>query len=345
MDFERQLIRSYFNNEKSQILSLLQQHRNDISDNTLIDVLFTATSEGNNEVINMLLDYDVDVNSTNKNLATPLHFAASKDRSDTVDLLIQRGANINSLDELHYTPLMYTIRMNSFNAFRQLLFHGADVNIPTIFGITPLMEAVKRNRVTFVEQLINFNVNINTPNRNGIHVLWDAVENNQFEIVKLLIRGGIDINQPYPFDNSSILRKANSPEMIKILVDGGVNLNHRDNNGKTPLFSIIFLFDVETILYLLERGADVKGTTILDYYIKFRPIDTNKVRLLLEYGANRSQIFYDQLNLLPINQVEQIIDEFDDVIEIMSTYSNHRELFMLRDGRLPHPFLFMLLRT
>ena len=69
--------------------------------------LHLASLKGNKEIVQILLDNgaNIDLRATNKDKATPLAWAAFFGQKDVVSLLIGAGASINVLDANHGTPL------------------------------------------------------------------------------------------------------------------------------------------------------------------------------------------------------------------------------------------------
>lgn len=64
-----------------------------------------AVSAGHREIVELLIGKNADVNLTNNNGQTPLHYAASKNHFEIAQALIKKGASINTRDRLMQTPL------------------------------------------------------------------------------------------------------------------------------------------------------------------------------------------------------------------------------------------------
>ena len=64
-----------------------------------------ASSAGHIEIVKALLAAGADVNMTNDNGQTPLHYASSRNREDIAKCLLEAGAHINAADKLGNTCL------------------------------------------------------------------------------------------------------------------------------------------------------------------------------------------------------------------------------------------------
>ena len=95
-----------------------------------------AARAGNNDILNILLDFGGKVNSRIKGPAvdyrfsgnTPLINAARFGKAKTVSVLLARGANVNMASASKNTALMEGARSGSLRIVAELLEHGADKN-------------------------------------------------------------------------------------------------------------------------------------------------------------------------------------------------------------------------
>ena len=95
-------------------------------------MLCCAARVGSLPIARWLLDWGIDVNSTDEKGQTALSCAASCLEPDgafyVVLMLLARGAEVDSRDALGRTPLMQAAFNGSISAVDDLLHHGADVN-------------------------------------------------------------------------------------------------------------------------------------------------------------------------------------------------------------------------
>jgi len=106
--------------------------------------LYSAAYHGDLEMVQVLLDYDADVNSRNNCNWTPLISASEKchlQTSHVVRLLLENGANPNARNDDGTTPLQFASSRGSFEVVRLLLKHGADVELEDKNSRTPFQIA------------------------------------------------------------------------------------------------------------------------------------------------------------------------------------------------------------
>ena len=92
---------------------------------------YTAESNSNPAVIELLVQAGADVNERTRDGTTPLHAAAGGNSNPAViELLVRLGADVNALDKAGNTPLHYAARNNrNPEVIEALLDAGADPGI------------------------------------------------------------------------------------------------------------------------------------------------------------------------------------------------------------------------
>jgi hypothetical protein len=126
-----------------------------------LSTLHSATNSWDLEMVQVLLDYGVDVNATNDWGHTPLYFA------------------------LHYRPKGVDPRVVRF-----LLDHGADPNLQANDGLTPLHRASQYGEVETVRLLVERGASVEVRDRQGRTPLDVASGEHHHEIIKLLVEYG-----------------------------------------------------------------------------------------------------------------------------------------------------------
>jgi ankyrin repeat protein len=77
---------------------------------------------------------------------TPLHAAVAKNNFDMVKLLVENGMNVNSRDKENKTPLYFAVQANFGDIAIYLLENGGDPFIKSDMGISPFDLAERSNR-------------------------------------------------------------------------------------------------------------------------------------------------------------------------------------------------------
>ncbi|XP_069358587.1 ankyrin repeat domain-containing protein 27-like [Maniola hyperantus] len=99
------------------------------SDSNGFTALHYAARYGLDELCNILVLNSVNVNSCNKKGQTPLHLAAINNKSVVIRCLLDNGANINAIDSSGNTPLHNVSEMGNIGATKVLLNFGPDVTL------------------------------------------------------------------------------------------------------------------------------------------------------------------------------------------------------------------------
>ena len=123
---------------------------------------------------------------------SPVHSAAYHGDVEMVQVLLDYGIDINTRDMHGWTPLYYTPNSysNDPRAARLLLDRGADPNLEALDGRTPLHEATLYGRIEIVRSLIEHGASVEVKDNDGETPLEIASRRRHDEIVKLLIEHG-----------------------------------------------------------------------------------------------------------------------------------------------------------
>ena len=102
--------------------------------------LHAAAKKGDLEMIQVLLEYGVDVNAQTSFCSTPLNFASrgSHDDARVARLLIERGADLNIRGFQGFSPLHQASNDSRIQMARVLIEHGANVEVKDDEDRTPL---------------------------------------------------------------------------------------------------------------------------------------------------------------------------------------------------------------
>lgn len=121
--------------------------------------LMYAAYVGHDNIVNLLLDFPVDVNArsrTKKNYgATPLMLASSCGNETVVYFLLQNGAKIDAQDNRGWTSLFYATYQGHVNVVKMLLENDANREIREYdMEMTPLLVAAKEGHEVIFEVLL-----------------------------------------------------------------------------------------------------------------------------------------------------------------------------------------------
>ena len=236
--------------------------------------------------VRALLAEGADVDATQPDGTTALHWAAHWDDLDTADLLIRRDANVNAMNELGATPLWVSCVHGGAPMIERLLQAGADVNAALPSGETPLMTAARTGIVEAVRALLNHGADVDAIelSRGQTALMW-AVAQRHTDVAGLLIQHGADVRA-----RSSIRRViVNTGTAGGDAQFEGSMVVPEDRGGYTALLFAARHGDVESARLLLDAGADANdtaptGTSAL--VVAAHGGHTALARFLLEKGAD-----------------------------------------------------------
>ena len=146
--------------KKGDVLGAVNILHDDVDPNYIPDdkygwsSLYVAAKEGHLDMVNLLLDWNADVDIKTNHGLSPLFVATSNARIDIVKLLLQRGANVDIEDNSGSTPLYAAIFHDYVEELDVLLRHRAALDHTNNNGWTPLYHAAVHGRAEIVELLL-----------------------------------------------------------------------------------------------------------------------------------------------------------------------------------------------
>ena len=158
--------------------------------------LHYAAADGQEEVVQVLLDAGVKVDPEMIPGTTPLHMAAENGYAGIVHLLIKGGANANKYAHQR-TPLHMAVLANSAEVVQVLLEAGANTKVKDGGQLTLLHRAAEKGCEKIVRLFLNAGLDIEAKDYLGKTPLYYAVSRGHVEAVKVLLRAGANINVRY----------------------------------------------------------------------------------------------------------------------------------------------------
>ncbi|MDD9891071.1 MAG: ankyrin repeat domain-containing protein [Gammaproteobacteria bacterium] len=278
---------------------------------TDLSLIAAARAEDLSQV-RTILNSGADVNQTQGDGASALHWAAHRNNLELASLLIEAGANINAANELGATALWLAAINGSPGMLQLLLEAGADADVSLTMGETPLMSAARTGNMESVALLLQHGAEINAAEeeRGQTALMW-AVAQSHADVVQLLIANGADLNLRtkvwYQLENtagntnptgnfrmahggsSAIMFAARIGDIATArgLIEAGADVNETAASGVSALTQAAHSGHEELALFLLEQGADPNameaGYTALHAAVLRSQV--RLVRALLEAGA------------------------------------------------------------
>ncbi len=231
--------------------------------------LADAVEKSDRATIRSLLKQHADVNTSQADGMTALHWAAYLDDFETAKFLVDAKANVSTTNHYGVTPLSLACENGNASIIELLLDRGADANTVLRGGETALMTAARTGKSSAAKALLKRGADVNAKERRGqTALMWAAVEGHT-EVVELLIKAGADIHATLPdsgFTPFFFAARNGRIDVIRALLKAGVDVNEvmdpRRPGGKTPTrgtSALILAIEngyYELALTLLDAGAD-----------------------------------------------------------------------------------------
>jgi len=244
--------------------------------------LADAVMKGDKATARTLLQQKFDVNASQADGATALHWAVYREDLETADLLIRAGANINAKNRTGATPLYLASLNGSTPMIERLLKAGADANERGPNGETVLMLAARNGNPHAIKMLLDHGAEVNAKDslRQTTALMW-AIEQEHPPAVKVLVERGADIKAQSRIDGNN--RRARISEIPTTAGGRAINpapaaapaapagddqgddappvRQSATTGGLTPLVYAARQGDLESAKILLAAGADINQTT------------------------------------------------------------------------------------
>jgi ankyrin repeat protein len=226
------------------------------AERTLIDVV----KAGDVQAVRSLLKQKADVNATEADGTTPLHYAVSRGDVETVTLLLGRGARTEAANRYGIKPLHLAGTNGNAAVVVALLEAGADPNAATPEGETPLMVAARSGNLEIVKHLLAHGANVNATEgwKGQSALMWAAAENHA-GVVRALVEAGADVkakSKGGAFTPFLFAVRAGQIEAAKALIEAGADVNQTLPDGTSALVLATINAHWELASVLLEAGAD-----------------------------------------------------------------------------------------
>jgi ankyrin repeat protein len=247
--------------------------------------LADAAEKSDRAAIRALLKQRVDVNTTQADGMTALHWAVYHDDREVAELLVRAGARVQTANRYGVTPLSLASTNGNAALIELLVKAGADPNAALPGGETPLMTAARTGSLPSVKALLSHGALVDgkEEGRGQTALMWAAAEGHA-AVVQTLIAAKADVQARLPSGFTPLLFAVREGRLavVRMLLEAGVDVNapipadgprRRGYGGRlppagmTPLLLAVQNAHFELAGELLEAGAnpnvDLTGYTVL----------------------------------------------------------------------------------
>ena len=191
--------------------------------------LFIACKNGNIELFRKLLKYRADVT---KCLPSLLFTASEKHESDILKMILNCDISVNSINSL----FLHACKHGGPEVVQELLNHGADVNHQDVYGNTPLINACEGGRLSIIEKLLNCGADANHQAHDGSTPLLKLSGCSCAKAVQLLLDHGANLHCETKKGESFLYKAVGNIGVLQSLLDRGITFSslfveHLSANG------------------------------------------------------------------------------------------------------------------
>ncbi|MCE5323881.1 ankyrin repeat domain-containing protein [bacterium] len=264
------------------------------------------------EQVPELIKNGADVNATDEDGRTALHFAVFNNNYGIAKTLLENGAEVNVKEHSSeggfcgwgWYPLHLALRNENKDMIRLLVDHGADVNAVRSDGWPPLDTAAYHGQPDMIELLISKGADVKYKDYEALRF---AIDLKKIDGALVMIKHGADVNKINNFGRTALHVAASLGDTpaVKELIKYKAKIDIADNKGRTPLYTATYYGFLDIAKLLIANGANVnvhaEGNTSLLQILKEGKHDymtspqdqNNKIkrdwygikRVLLRHGA------------------------------------------------------------
>ena len=232
-----------------------------------INELLTASSSGDGETVNRLLQEGVSVLSKDEGGDTGLHLSCEKGHQEVVKIFLEHGCDINCRGYKQWTPLINSSLSGHLAITKLLLDHGVEVDLQDDEGDTALIKAVRKGHSEVANELKLKGADENIQNKAGESArqfflkneLLAASSNGDGETVTRVLQEGVSVLSKIGGGNTGLhlCSQKGHEKVVKIFLDNQADINIRGWRSYTPLMQASSFGHLKITKLLLDHGAEV----------------------------------------------------------------------------------------
>ncbi len=196
-------------------------------------------------------------------LAADASIATAAERKDFSSIagLIRQKADVNASQLDGMTALHWAVQHSNGTAVDLLIAAGANVSAANRYGVTPLAIGCQRGNAAIVEALLRAGANPNTVLPGGETALMTASRTGVAGPIRSLIARGADVNASEPKGQTALMWAAaeGNREAVDLLLAAGADWKAELASGFTAIFFAVREGKSDVVFRLLEAGADVNA--------------------------------------------------------------------------------------
>eukprot|EP01038_Epipyxis_sp_PR26KG_P013812 gene13812-18526_t len=255
-------------NKHNDVAKLLIQAGSDLDlqDDYGRNTLFLVAQARNYELCELVLSYNININSYNYLGETPLLAACVEGDEEMIKLLLKYGAdskwkNLKGLSCIAVVIQSSYDTMKKLNIIRLLVEYHCNLESKSPGGWTPLIKCAFLGDKMLVEALVSHGANVNACADNGFTPLMAACQNGWLQAVELLLEHEADVNSQLDNGSTALIAACNGgyTEIVLLLVQNNALLDTKFRNGSTALMAATFQGYIDIVELLIKSGSSINA--------------------------------------------------------------------------------------
>ena len=216
--------------------------------------LLRAAADGQEVVVQRLLENGAELNSKDEYSRTPLSWAAQKGHEKVVQMLLDKRADINAQGEEYDNALQAASYGGHGQVVQMLLDKGADVNAQGGYYGNALQAASYGGHDQLVQMLLDKGAEYG----NALHA---AALKGHGQVVQMLLDKGADVNaQGGYYDNAlQAASYGGHGQVVQMLLHKGADVNAQGGEYGNALQAASYGDHGQVVQMLLDKGADINA--------------------------------------------------------------------------------------
>ncbi|KAK6499515.1 hypothetical protein TWF506_004145 [Arthrobotrys conoides] len=283
----------------------------DSPDSTRNNPLHLAAMHGGFDVAKILIEHKADVNAQNRGKSMPLHLT---NHPEIITLLLDSGADIDARDSRGRSPLVAAciVETQKPRVVELLLEANVDISATDFMGNSALHYAIKNNHFDIVRLICENDRYAQEFQKTLLGSFSWAFEFSRISMVEYFLERaldlGIDVTDLRDISERTILHIAvKSPEFPRLFSEWEPKIKWSriidvpDDDGCTPLYDSACYTKIETVRFLLEKGANMSIATENGWTPLHTAYDSEEIsELLISNNADINPLTNSRLTPLMI---------------------------------------------
>ena len=231
-------------------------------DNRGWNTLHIATSSGDTDIIDLIHTHLPNVDSKTNEGYTPLMVAAFNGKLPVVKWFLEKGATVTLKDKAGWNMLHFAAQGGDTDILDLIHNHVPNIESRSLVGITPLMVAVANCKLHAVQWFIEKGASVACVDENGCNILHFAAKNCDPDIIHRILTYVPDIESKKAFGETPLIIAVRHGKLqsVKYLLERGANPLAKDKNGRDSLYHASSQ-DADFLNLLQSHVANSESTT------------------------------------------------------------------------------------